>query len=115
METAADTSPAIKGGVPHMSDEELAKLFGRMRVGTTGERLRACRLVINVTRAELSRRSGVHIKTLARIERGEGVEPREHTMVELARAFNVLGLSVNAAWLMWGADGPPELAGDAAP
>lgn len=101
------------GGVPHMTDEELARLFRRLPIATLAERIHSSRLVVNATRASLSRASGIHTETIARLERGEVADPRENTLMDIARGFTALGLGVNTAWLMWGADGPPELTEEA--
>jgi len=53
-----------------------------------GDRLRMLRKEHELTLAALAERAGIHLQSLARIERGEQ-KPSWETVVALARALNV--------------------------
>jgi transcriptional regulator with XRE-family HTH domain len=68
------------------------------------ERLKALRAASGDTLASLSARAGLHLQSLARIERGER-EPTWRTVVALAKA---LGVTTDSFLAEEPADPPPE-------
>lgn len=92
-----------------VSDNGLERLLRGLPLGTYGERLYACRVRANLTRAELAAASGVHVETIKAIEGGRRRSTREHTAKALAEALTHAGLpDVSMAWLQWRVGGYPE-------
>jgi transcriptional regulator with XRE-family HTH domain len=71
-------------------------VVGTSAVGAFGARLRALREARSLTQEELAERSGLSVKAIGALERGERLRPQPHTVRSLADAL-ALGDAERAA------------------